>query len=909
MAKKKKNLSKKTRKKQQRISELTFDELVKKGDSYTTSGKPRDAIKMYKMAIKNSKSEEQTQGVHPKLFLAYLERTRELTDKNMFVEAASLRKQAMAYLPAPALMDQRAMTFVVRSCDIRQAFDYGEQYVAHKGEDSLVGILLADRLVTEGAWDLLDKKKDPFLFFRDAPIVRACIPLMDKGRWQQAAEEMKTLPRTSFFAHIRMFCRAMALFGSGDDRNMYKAISLIPEASVFKKITDVLGTTVRCVEEKTRIQGDKTLVTCLWEGPVDIEQTVAKIIEREEKKRFDSTMKQLLTTFSKQILPDDPEYAMQYLLETLWHQGLSSEKAFTSLEKSLLPGRTALLDARRRIVYLNAPLDNAADYLGLLKKKGTDSQTLATLESVILSYVCGAAVSGGDRNDLLRSSGKAAKRFGLSPDEGFDTLWMQCAARGIQCDTGNRALYELVARMNVSSRESKKIKEQLLLSMCDVYPDDPYPCIELASLYHGKNAFRKAENILKKAMALAPYDSRVQDMHVISLVISADKGLNRGNYQRVRQDLEKARDIDTGTNALLLKEKDLFYQICEKPEIPEKIIGLKLDEFSLFERLKLASMLRMDVQNKPKKDHPKILRKIDSFFKSELKQLSRLTSEELLAILAPFPREWQYVFASLDIYPLFFAATNNVLKLLSDKDLIRLADRILSPENFSLFKKELQRRIRKGKKESDHDLMRFYALVLQGLDDQDWDVHGFMDLLEDADPEMEKKFKAAGERLSRHAGGPHRHALQTLDFEFLEELFMGDMFEDDDDYDDYDDDYDDEFYDEESDPFDFFPGGMPDIEDLKDPFMRKFFSDMIGDMKKENPRLFRELFNELKVVLESIVDEEGLRGASTVTLKKYKDVLVESGRELNEPMIMLNFIFPNEAKKKLSREAKAIFLL
>ena len=883
--------------------ELTFDELVKKGDDYTTSGKPRDAIKMYKTAIKNSKSAEQVQGVHHRLFLAYMERIKDLTEKNMHVEAAALQGQAMEYQLSPALLDRRTMPLVLELCHIRKAFEYGEQYVTHKGEDPQVGILLADRLITEDAWELLDEKKDPFLFFRDAPIVRACIPLMDKGQWQQAAEGMKALPRTSFFAHIRMFCRAMALFGSGDDKNMHKAISLIPQVSVFRKITDVLGTSVQCVEGKTRIQGDKALVACLWEGPVGIWETVEKIIEKEDRKQFDNTMKQLISTFAKWILPDDPEYATQYLLETLWHQGISGEKAFMAFEKALLPRKTALLDARRRIVYLNGPLANAADYLDQLKKMGSDPHTLATVESVILSYVCRAAASGGDRADLLWVSGKDAKRFGISPDKEFDTLWMQCAARGIQCDAGNRALYELAARMNVSSRASKKIKEQLMLSMCEVYPDDPYPCIELASLYHGKNAFRKAENILKKAMELAPYDSRVQDMHVISLVISADKSLNRGNYQLVRQDLEKARSIDTGTNALLLQEKELFYQICEKPEIPEKVIGLRLDNCSLFERLKLASMLRMDVQNKPKKNHPKILRKIDAFFKSELKHLSRLTSEELLAILTPFPREWQYVFESLEIHQLFFTAMDNVLNPLSDKDLIRFVDRILSSDNFSIFQRELQRRTRKRKKDPDHDLLRFYALTLQGLEDDDWDVDGFMDLVEDADPEMEKKFRAAGDRLSRHAGGPYRHALQSLDFEFLEDFIMGGMFDDEDD---------DEYYDDEDDgelnPFDLFPGGMPEVDDLKDPLMRAFFSDMAKEIKRENPRMFRELFNELKIALESIVDEEGLRGAPVLILNKFKDTLRERDRELHGSIAMLNFVFSAEAKKQLSREAKTLFL-
>ncbi len=71
-------------------------------------------------------------------------------------------------------------------------------------------------------------------------------------------------------------------------------------------------------------------------------------------------------------------------------------------------------------------------------------------------------------------------------------------------------------------------------------------------------------------MELAPYDSRVQDQHLISLIISADKGVNKNNFHLVWKDLKKAQKIDTGNNGLLLKEKELFYKICEKPEIPKK---------------------------------------------------------------------------------------------------------------------------------------------------------------------------------------------------------------------------------------------------------------------------------------------------------------------------------------------------
>jgi tetratricopeptide (TPR) repeat protein len=908
MAKKKKNIKKKIKEKQQYIAKLTFDDLLKKGDKHTLDKKPRDAIKMYKLAIKNSKSEDQVQMGHCKLFLAYMQRAEELIGKNMLVEAASLRKQAMNYLPAPDVMDQRSIAFVIELCDLGKAFNYCEQYIARTGSDPVIGALLADRLVTQGGWEFLDDKETPCFISRDAPVVKASLPLMDKGQWQQASDEMKALPRTSAFAHIRMFCRAMALFGQGDDKNMYKAISLIPEASVFAKIAAVLGTTVQSVNEKAPIKENKALAACLWEGPLDAWETAEKIIEKAEKNQFDKTMQQLIMTFSKQILPDDPEYAGQYLVETLWHRGITNEKAFAAFEKALLPRKAALLQTKRKILSMDNPLDHAAQYLDLLKKTVSDPQTLAMVESAVFLYVCRAAVSESNQDELMRLSNKTATRFGLSPGQGIDTLWMQCAARGIQCDARNKELYELVIQKNVRAREPKKIKENLLLSMCEAFPDDPYPCIELASLYHGKNAFRKAENILKKAMELAPYDSRVQDMHIISLVISADKSINKGNFERARQDLAKAQELDTGTNALLLREKELFYQICEKPRLSEKSIGSNLDQLSLCQRLKLVCMLRMDVEDKPKNDHSKVFHKIGALFKTELIQVSRLTSEELLTLLTPFPREWQHVFTSLKVHQMFLETSTEVLKYLNSDDLIGFMDRVLSSENWKYFKRELQRRIEDPKEDPNHDLLVFYIFVMEGIWDNEWDVDELIDLVEDADSDLKKKFKAAGERLSRHTHGPYRHALQNLEFELLDELFADpfDLFDPFDDY-DYDDDYDDDD-DGEFNPFDFLPKGMVDIEDLKDPFIKNVFSAEGKRVKREDPEMYREMFEQLKRAMEEIIDDEGLRGAPKPVLDKFKKNMIKENQEITGFILLLNLIFGDEGRKKLSREAKTIFI-
>ncbi|WP_212637994.1 hypothetical protein [Desulfocicer vacuolatum] len=878
----------------QKFMGLPFEDLMEKADNFLASGKPRDAIKVYKIAIKASKSSEQLKVVHNNLFMAYLERVKELTEKNMLVEAKALEKQSLTYLPAPELMNRTGMIAFLEMSDIREIFEYVVKYLKCQGDDRIVSAMIADAILLNNAWHFLEKTDDAGGLSRDASIVKSSVPLMDKGHWEKAAQSMKTLPRTSPFAHIRMFCRAMALFAAGDDKKMIKAISFIPGQSVFRKIADTLETTVQCVEEKRMIQGDQSLVGCLWEGPLTVWETADEIIKQLEKKKFDKKTKQLIRDFSTAVLPDNPEYARQYILETLWQQNISDERKFIALEKSLLPEKADLISAKRGIVFPENALLNTVKYLDCLKKSGVDAHLLALTESLIIFSLCDYIQGGSESAVLNEASEKVTKRFGISSNDDFDLRFMQFVAHGIKCDPKNRPLYELSANLKSHSRKLKNLKEQLLLSMCEVYPEDPYPCIELASLYHSKNAFRKAENILKKAMEIAPYDSRVQDQHLISLIISADKGVNKSNFHLVWKDFEKAQKLDTGNNVILLREKELFYKICEKPEIPEKIIRMHLDELSSVERLKIISMLRMDAENKPKQGRAKILRKVQSLLEKELKHISTLSSMEIIQILKPFPREWKYVFKSLRVDSLFFESMDHILKYLDDNDLIKLTDQILIPDNFEFFQEAFYMRTQEGRFEDG--LILFYSLVLDGLVEDDWDIDAFIDLLDDVDAETRKKIHEAGNRLSRYTHGPYKHALQTLNFGFLDDMFSGPWLDDDDD--------DDDFMDDDFNPFDLLGGGMPEPDD---PMVRSAMLDMAKSLKKRDPDAFNNMFEEIRTGIEGFLDENEIRGLPKFLLKNFRPVLEEAGM-FDIPLLLLKTFFLKEAKEQFSREAKIIFL-
>ncbi len=81
-----------------------------------------------------------------------------------------------------------------------------------------------------------------------------------------------------------------------------------------------------------------------------------------------------------------------------------------------------------------------------------------------------------------------------------------------------------------------------LKRMMTAFPEDPYPCLELATLHHQKAAYRKAEQILLEAKRRAPHDDRVVDRHVLALLISSEKRLKKGKMQLAAQDPEGAQE-------------------------------------------------------------------------------------------------------------------------------------------------------------------------------------------------------------------------------------------------------------------------------------------------------------------------------------------------------------------------------
>lgn len=82
---------------------------------------------------------------------------------------------------------------------------------------------------------------------------------------------------------------------------------------------------------------------------------------------------------------------------------------------------------------------------------------------------------------------------------------------------------------------------------------------------------------------------------------------------------------------------------------------------------------------------------------------------------------------------------------------------------------EIERRLRGVRKARRDPLLLFYLAVIRYEEGRDDDARRFRDVLKKADTATRERLRSAAARLARHTEDPLRNALQTFDFEPLDE--------------------------------------------------------------------------------------------------------------------------------------------
>ncbi|MBF0113270.1 MAG: hypothetical protein HQK74_11145, partial [Desulfamplus sp.] len=335
------------------MSEL---ELKTEADSLFDAGNTRGAIKLYQMALKliSSKlaqnclpnSSEIYNEIKSKLFRAYITRAKELKAKNMLSEAMSMQSQAIASVSDPLYLDDESLAIFIKLAKPEEAFKAYNNFCIKKGALPSLEKILAEIAIKNNCNSaLVTLLDDNIALKKDMPLIKPALEFMDSGDWEAALDSMKSISRSSPFAHIRIFCKAMAAFYRDDEAEMLKAISMIPPESMLTKITDAL----KHNPNQSSIDNNKEQKTIsnlgmqklLWSGPFEIYKNLDNIITLSKKENYNDYLQKNILEFAKILMPTHVDSAVQFILETLYQIRCKDEHSFFKMASKLLKNKNS----------------------------------------------------------------------------------------------------------------------------------------------------------------------------------------------------------------------------------------------------------------------------------------------------------------------------------------------------------------------------------------------------------------------------------------------------------------------------------------------------------------------------------------------------------------------------------------
>jgi len=915
MAKKKKKKKKTSPAAQSQLQNLSFKELIERGERFIGAGRPRDAISVLRFALKKHGQTDET--TRP-LFRAYLARAGQLREKGMEGEAHAVKKTAEDYLPPMADLSPADMAVYLAFCTDREAFDLYLSYVQIHGVQPAADRILADRLVKGGGWEALAPLDDDLPLKRDSEVVRPAVDAMAEGRWETALEMLKPVPRTSPFAPVRLFCRAMAAFYDRDDAAARAAFSRIPEDFFLRPAARDLQTALAGDGESPpgRKAGALARLDCIWDVPVHLPAVMQEVIRHLENERLQEARKGLQAA-ADALLPSDPDGALFAMLQALWRmvlEGRLPDYAHEKLVKTLLPKKRADLLLSKTAVMddMDHPYTAMGDYLKRIDLEFPEDPEQSMARAVILEGL--ARLGATDRFERVLqadASGLRAHRslFGVESDPSdAEMIPIELALESIRVDPENRTAYELLAQLPRGGRAAKNAVEKGLLAMIDRFPGDPYPHLELARLYYDKSAFRKAERVLGEALAQAPHDPRVVEKNALACLIAAEKNLGRDKLHLVERDMDRAGDFDAKKLAPYITEKRMLLRL-HRGESPDDFLDEMLEDRTLFEQIRTLVVLIMDLKHRafrPKNNH---FRKLDLALDRRLGDGSRLAAEEAARLLMPLDRSLLRIYDSLQTAPILLSRKPDLLKWATDADAIGLYDRILSEATMDVVKKDIKRRKKKAQK-NHGTLLSFIQEVLRQIEKRDFKSKPLLNLRAEASGPLEEELRGLSRRLAPFAPQPLKEALEMFRFEILDRppFSLGGFFDGFDGFDDFDDFEDDDLFEDE----DLFDDEDVPVPSFFDPEEMGQLEELVQSMERMQRQgipldiVPRDMIQGMVDELEDLVDELGIRDQPEGMILTMRDMMELGGPFKRGMKLMGRFMNLAGGRSHLSREARIL---
>lgn len=897
MAKKKKNKKTKNRHKNIKLHSQSIDALVENAQSALASGKARDAVESLKIALKKQGRPE---AIHPLLFRAYLSRAKELRGKGMTTEANMLIEQAMARKPANREMQEADLADYVFISPTDQAFAAYAEYLEGHSPSVKVECQLVNRLIRSEDWHLLDQLDPSVPLCKEAQPVPAAVEQMKQGHWEAGLEALRSIPRSSPYAPLRMLCRAMTAFYNNDDAGLEKIAAMLPDdfilSPAIKQLSGILNDPANTPNEPL------AAVKLLFDGPLGAGEKIRELVECVKKRRRNRVIRKI-KELVQTIYPEDPDSCMEAILEclgrTAFIDGSSSQEFYFDLIDAMLPREKVFQLILRIDMFIDMPLNAAAAYIRrYLPSQFPEPQQQAVAKSQVLLH----ALKKSLENETLPYEWEEAYWPTAMQPERTDwqalgvrsgnpeTARLEIAREGIDCDPENREWYELLAQLPRYANETKKIVENALNEMAGRFPDDPFPFLELAALYQQKSAYRKAEKAIEEAARRAPYDNRVIDKKAISYLISAEKNLGRGKYHLVHTDLEKAKALNSRRAGLFIRAKKTALTLLENQSASEALMDQMLADLASLERVRGLCILALEFAGRKTKKSANTLAEnladmASARLAREIKAVKEVNAAGIYQLLDPVPPEFQ---PAITFYPPHAMAAIlpelEVLRLLAGVDeteIIPICDRLLDMGWYGTAYEELARRINEHGA-ATRPLIDFYQTVLADLSGKTTDVKHLLFIIETADEATDNKLETAASKLAPHARGKLQRALYLYDFEIFLETYA--------------------FYEIDDDEF-----GDEDLTDEKWDH-DNIFEEEDQSFADDADAYYQGMTPEQVVAdLEGIIDRMHFRGSPDYILRTMRPVIFNSRPETRFVKEILQS-FPPDMFENISREVSVLFL-
>jgi len=771
-------------------------------------GDAREAIDGLKRA---RRAADGLEGLDLALFCACSLRARQLAGRGMVEEATAMRDQAADLRESVERvgLDEAELVDCARCLETAEAVRAYARCIEQGGPSTRVDRTLADRVVVEGCWAELAELDEQHPLRRDVQWVPQAVEEMDRGAWQEAEAALAGISRRSPFAPWRLFCRAMACYEAVDDGGVLRALDAMPEGFALSGAMAELR--LACAAEPAKGQqeaGDVAPETgrlriggeaqsardrvrqCLGLQSSEAERLARSLLKAvQEGRRRD--LERLVPALAELIYPNDPEEARIAIVEILAMgamQAAVDARPVMKAIRSLLPRHKALAVAARTEMAAQShdydpwDADPAVTYCAYLEAEFPDERSQGLARAQVLEWVARCGYRVGSLAQWLHPS-ELSSLHALSGRSGGDphSVYPDLMRASLEADPGNRDGHVFLLSMLRSDASSHVEIEQALANMASCFPDDPEPCLTLASHHHARNAYRKAEAALEEARKRAPHDDRILDREAIGHLKSADENRKRSRWHLAEADLCRAAALARRRVEPILLVKRLAFDLLAAggahgpqlmlnlegnaqtttPVDPEGHIGPLTPPM----QLRSLALLVSDLEG----IGSEAAHTARGWLSTRKELLADLGSEEVVELLAPVEEDFSLLFADVRVAGALREHWTGLMAGLDGDHLLSVFDMLLDCDGSRVVSREIDRRLSGQAKVGRDPLLLFYLEVIRHIEGRSSGSRHFERILGAADESQEQRLRAAASRLARHAEYPLCEALQRFDFEILED--------------------------------------------------------------------------------------------------------------------------------------------